>query len=122
MTQATLSRDLRYLRVAKVPEAGGYVYAFTDEDSQTGSRQRLIDEISSGFVSIGFSGNCCVLHTAVGHAAAVALAMDRLPVPGLLGTVAGDDTIIAILMEGVTADDFRRQLVRLVPELEGMTR
>ena len=121
VTQATLSRDLTYLKVVRIATAeDGYVYGFAGPASQSGSRRRLVDELASSMEGLEVSGNLCVIHTAVGHAGSVALALDKLGLPGLLGTVAGDDTIIGVLQEGTGASQLRGALAALVPEMEGM--
>ena len=115
-TQATLSRDLKMLKVGKLPDGrGGYTYAFRDEQDNAGSDASLQAVFLQGFRSIAFSGNLAVVHTLPGHGASVAFAMDKLAVAGILGTVAGDDTILAVLAEGTTARAARRALRRRVP-------
>lgn len=95
-TQATLSRDLKILKVGKLPNGrGGYTYAFGDEGAG-GSEADVQAMFLHGYRSIAFSGNLAVIHTLPGHAASVALALDRLAVEGIIGTVAGDDTILVI--------------------------
>ena len=119
-TQATLSRDLKVLKVGKLPDGrGGYSYAFRDQLDQAGSAASLQAVFVHGFRSIAFSGNLAVVHTLPGHAASVAFALDKLQVEGIIGTVAGDDTILAVLAEGVTAAAARRALRRCIPALTG---
>ncbi len=118
-TQATLSRDLKVLKVGKLPDGrGGYSYAFRDQD-QAGSAASLQSVFLHGFRSLAFSGNLAVVHTLPGHAASVAFALDKLQVEGIIGTVAGDDTILAVLAEGTTPAAARRALRRCIPELGG---
>ncbi len=106
VTQATLSRDLKYLKVAKVPDgAEGYLYSVPGYKKTINSdivSSVYIEDLKRGFISIAFSGNICMLKTLVGHANSVAAAVDNLSIPGILGTVAGDDTIFMLLSE--TAD------------------
>lgn len=115
-TQATLSRDLKVLKVGKLPDGhGGYTYAFRDQLDQSGSDVSLQSVFMHGFRSIAFSGNLAVIHTLPGHAGSVAFALDKLQVDGIVGTVAGDDTILAVLAEGVTAAAARSALQRRIP-------
>lgn len=118
-TQATLSRDLKILKVGKLPDGdGGYTYVFRDETGFAGSDASVQAMFLQGYRSIAFSGNLAVIHTLPGHAASVAFALDKLAVPGILGTVAGDDTILAVLVEGTSAGAARRVLRQRIPGIE----
>ena len=110
-----MSRDLKILNVGKLPNgSGGYSYTFRD-DAVGGSEADLHAMFLHGYRSIAFSGNLAVIHTLPGHAASVAFALDRMAVAGILGTVAGDDTIVAVLADGTGADDARMALERCIP-------
>lgn len=122
-TQATLSRDLKVLKVGKLPDGhGGYAYAFRDQLDQSGSDVSLQSVFMHGYRSVAFSGNLAVIHTLPGHAASVAFALDKLQVAGIIGTVAGDDTILAVLAEGVTPAASRRALQRRIPGIGDTSR
>ncbi len=117
VTQATLSRDLKALRVGKVSGTdGSYVYALPEESDR--SRGELIRDFRRGYLSMESSGNLVVLKTLPGHAQATAWARDNLEVPEILGTVAGDDTILIILRQGADFAALQRSLVRLMPGWE----
>ncbi len=78
VTQATLSRDLKYLRVGKLPDGqGGYRYGLA-ETGAPASEAGLIEDFRRGFMSIEFSGNQGVIKTLPGHASSVAFALDNL--------------------------------------------
>lgn len=99
VTQATLSRDLKELHVVKTTgEDGGYKYAIMEEMPGF--------EISS----CDISGNLLVLHTDPGMASAVALRVDGLQLAGILGTVAGDDTLLVVVAEGYDPHKIRKDL------------
>ena len=122
-TQATLSRDLKILKVGKLPNGdGGYTYAFRDETDSAGSETSAQAMFLHGYRSIAFSGNLAVVHTLPGHAASVAFALDQLAVPGILGTVAGDDTVLAVLADGTSAGAARGALRQRIPGIEESTR
>ena len=122
-TQATLSRDLKVLKVGKLPDGhGGYTYAFRDPLDQSGSDVSLQSVFMHGYRSIAFSGNLAVIQTLPGHAASVAFALDKLQVAGIIGTVAGDDTMLAVLAEGVTPAAARRALQRRIPGIGDTSR
>ena len=119
ITQATLSRDLKILKVGKLPNGrGGYIYAFRDDSDVGGSEASVQAMFLHGYRSIAFSGNLAVIHTLPGHAASVAFALDKLAVAGIIGTVAGDDTILAVLSEGTSAEAARLAFERRIPGLD----
>lgn len=119
VTQATLSRDLKFLKVGKVPDGrGGYLYSFPDEDSRAGSEASLISDFMRGFLLLQFSNGLGLIKTLSGHANSVAFALDHLAVPEVLGTIAGDDTILVIPKNGVTKDELLEGLLAKMPELK----
>ena len=97
VTQATLSRDLKDLRLVKVPEAGGGShYTLPEEWEHTPPLETLLPTL---FISAEGTGNLVVVRTMTGGAQAVALGIDWEEWPEILGTIAGDDTILLILRE-----------------------
>ena len=113
VTQATLSRDLKHLKVGKVPDGrGGYIYTFSDSARKVGSDKSLVEDLRRGFISIEFSGCEGVIKTLPGHASSVAFAIDNLSIREVLGTIAGNDTILLIPRDGVS----RRQLITALQE------
>jgi transcriptional regulator of arginine metabolism len=119
VTQATLSRDLKYLKVGKVPDGrGGYVYTFSDSASKVGSDKSLVEDFRRGFISIEFSGNQAVVKTLPGHASSVAFAIDNLNIPEVLGTIAGNDTILLVPRNGVSPGELFKGLQERIPGLE----
>ena len=109
VTQATLSRDLKQIKVAKISDGHeGYMYSIPGYQKVTSARSTSsvwVEDLRRGFVSLAFSGNICVITTLVGHANSVAAAIDNLELKGILGTVAGDDTIFAVMDEGVKKNE-----------------
>ena len=105
LTQATLSRDLKLLKVAKtVNDRGQYVYTLPRGGvSSTKSFSYNIAPISArGFISLQFSANIAVIRTLPGYASGMAYHIDNNQTNGdILGTIAGDDTIMLVLKEGV---------------------
>ena len=101
--QATLSRDLRELGLIRVSTPDGFRYASLDEVTpmaRPGSRNRIQRLIKK----MDVSGNLLVIRTAPGDAQAVGLSIDRSGWREVLGTVAGDDTLLVVLGEGISAD------------------
>ena len=94
VAQATLSRDLRELGVVKGP--GGYALPGVTPAGAplpAANGRALADALRAYLLRADRGGNLVVLGTGPGHAAALALAIDRAELPGVLGTVAGDDTV-----------------------------
>jgi len=119
VTQATLSRDLKYLKVGKVPDGrGGYIYTFSDSASKVGSDKSLVEDFRRGFISIEFSGSEGVVKTLPGHASSVAVAIDNLNIREVLGTIAGNDTILLIPRNGVSRNQLIKALQERIPGLE----
>ena len=117
MTQATLSRDLKFLRVGKMPRVGkGYVYILPDIE-KTVEENDISDLPFSGFVSVDFAQGMAVMKTLPGHANSLAYALDNLNAYEIAGTIAGDDTILIIPRDGVTKSDLINLLKSRVPGL-----
>ena len=95
VTQATLSRDLRELRIARVPTADGARYAVTDGTIEE-SRAALDTLLPQLFMRIDGVSEMAVLRTIPGGAQPIASALDGEGWPDILGTVGGDDTILII--------------------------
>lgn len=118
VTQATLSRDLKLLKVGKVSEgSSGYYYTLPTEEELRESETNYVADLRRGFISIEFSGNLAILRTITGHADTVGIALDNLGMEDILGTVAGDDTVLIVLREGATKESVIAQLAERVPEI-----
>ena len=121
VTQATLSRDLKALKITKVAnDLGNYMYIIPDsnglQDSLLFKGQRSMTVNSQiGFVSLEFSGNFAVIKTRNGYAAGLAYDIDMSHSRDILGTIAGADTVFAILREGVTHEEAIKFFSRFVP-------
>jgi len=114
VTQATLSRDLRDLRLVKVPGADGSShYTLPEEWDQTPPLETLLPTL---FVSAEGTGNLLVVRTMTGGAQAVALGIDWEEWPEVLGTIAGDDTILIILREAERLEEVRRRILGIAGE------
>jgi len=103
LTQATLSRYLKQLKVVKMPDAAGnYVYRLSGGMStRTKFLQKEQRHIpSSGFLSIEFSNRLAVIKTLPGYASSIASIIDQNVKTEIMGTIAGDDTILLIPRDG----------------------
>ena len=74
--------------------------------------------ISNGFISLRFSGNVAVIRTRPGYASSIAYDIDNGHIEEILGTIAGDDTIMMILNEGVTRTEVVKSLRRIIPNIQ----
>lgn len=119
VTQATLSRDLKHMNVVKAISASGrYIYTLPKGEGV------LPDELTAeetrrqtGFISIVFSGNLAVIRTRPGYASSLASDIDGRNLPDILGTIAGDDTILLVLREGTEQTEIARKLFPVIPDL-----
>jgi len=122
VTQATLSRDMKQLKVAKAAMANGkYIYVLPTETTYKRVQKPMTARdmlLSSGFKSIQFSGNMGVIRTRPGSASSIAYNIDNANLDQILGTIAGDDTIFVVLAEGVTADEAKRALSYIIPDIQ----
>ena len=119
VTQATLSRDLKLMKVGKVSDGNnGYVYTIPEEESFSENDQIYAQDFLRGYISIDFSGNICVIKTLGGYAHSVTNALDSMNIEEILGTIAGENCIFVCLREGVTGREFLSRLKEKIPELE----
>ncbi len=120
ITQATLSRDLKRLGAARIPDARrGYIYVLSQKDPELEISGSENSTLLSGFISIGFSSNFGVIKTLPGYASGIALFIDKQNRHEILGTIAGDDTILVIPSEGATRRDIVNALAEMEPDLAG---
>jgi len=116
LTQATLSRDLKFLQAGKRPDKEmGYVYTLPGNAVEVNSKGIEGTFPLNGFVSIDFAWNMALVKTRPGYAASIASAIDSLEAFEILGTIAGDDTILLIPREGIPREDVINVLAVLLP-------
>lgn len=117
VTQSTLSRDLREMRLARVPTGEGSRYATTESTPDT-SRVTLDELLPRLFDRIDGVGELLVLHTVPGGAQTIAFALDAEVWPDLLGTIAGDDTILLVCRSATARERLARRIRALAGEEE----
>jgi len=123
VTQATLSRDLKQLKASKIPdEKGGYKYVIANDANEKKQISSYDAFTMSGFVSIEFSGYLGIIQTKPAFSATIASAIDNAKLREVLGTIAGDDTILIIAREGFTKHDVIRALKNKFPVLKEIIR
>ena len=120
VTQATLSRDLKFLKVGKISDGhNGYFYSLLEDDERQEVDRTYLNDFLRGYISIDWSGNMVVIKTYSGHSDSVALAVDTLDLDDVLGTISGrDNTVFVCLKEGITGEDFINRIKESIPELE----
>ena len=118
LTQATLSRDLKFLRAARIADTKkGYIYFLPSQESEQANLLSGENFPLNGFVSIDFAWHLGVIRTLPGYAPSIASAIDNMGSYQVIGTIAGDDTILIIPREGTTKEDVKSMLARLIPEV-----
>lgn len=120
VTQATLSRDLKLLKVGKLSDGNnGYVYTLPDDDERQENDKTLAQDFLRGYISIDYSGNIVVIKTHSGYSDVVAVALDNLAMDEILGTIAGgDNCVFACLREGVAGEEFLKALKEKIPDID----
>jgi transcriptional regulator of arginine metabolism len=107
-TQVTLSRDLRELRLVKTQEG----YQQLAEEEEKGPQLAML--AAEFLQDVRCAQNLVVLRTAPGHANSVAVALDAEDWPDVVGTIAGDDTILVIAPDSGTAEAVREKLLGML--------
>lgn len=119
VTQATLSRDMKQLKIAKAASMNGkYVFVLPNETMyrripNTPSAHEMFQ--TPGFMSINFSGNLAIIRTRPGYASFIAYNIDNKDITGILGTIAGDDTIFIAVDTSIDRNTIVRGLEEVIP-------
>jgi transcriptional regulator of arginine metabolism len=114
VTQATISRDMRELKLAKVLTArGSYKYVVNQSRSHS-NNVKINNAMVDSIVSVNYSGNNIVVKTFPGLAQAVASGVDALNIHNILGCVGGDDTIIIVTTDVESSKDISEKITELM--------
>jgi len=114
VTQATLSRDVRELRLSKeTRENGLYCYAVPKKNAEDHS-QRLKKILKECVISYDLAQNFLVIHTLPGLASAAGSALDNMEIEGLVGTLAGDDTVFLAMRNVQSAEKLYEEIRELL--------
>ncbi len=114
VTQATISRDIKELKIVKATDENGvYRYCVTRGDSADAT-EKYYEIIRHAVRSIDFAGNICVIRCDVGMAQAACAAIDALRVEGIVGSLAGDDTIFVLCRTERDAGDMKKTINQLI--------
>lgn len=116
VTQATVSRDIRQMKLTKqVTEDGKQKYVYTTADSDV-MQDKYVSVLRAGFVSMDLAQNILVMKTVSGMAMALAAALDALNFPQIVGCIAGDDTIMIAIKTNEEAVEIMEEIQTLMNE------
>ena len=114
VTQATISRDIRELKLTKIStEYGRQKYAVMVEQGNRDISDKYVRIFHDALVSVDTAGNILVLKTVAGMAMAVAAAIDSMHFEGVVGCIAGDDTIMCAIRSSEDVDEVARMIEQL---------
>jgi len=114
VTQATVSRDIKELHLVKVATNKGVYKYSLPADQRFNPLQKLKRLLQDSFVSIEHSGHLIVLKTLPGNANAVASLLDHLEWEEIIGTIAGDDTILMICRENANIEEIMQRFTDML--------
>ena len=114
-TQATISRDIKELRIVKeLTSLGTYRYCVPEKDAPPALSDRLNTIFRECVISVDYAENLVVIHTLPGMANAAASALDAMRSGAVLGTLAGDDTVVVVMREGHAAAAFSGEIKAVI--------
>jgi transcriptional regulator of arginine metabolism len=119
ITQATLSRDLKLLKVIKMPDIdGSYKYSLPGTFNLSKSSPIIgTGHALDGFLSMEFTGNIGVIRTVPAFAQPISQAIDDAAFPEIAGTIAGNDTIFVAIRQGFTSRNVIQTFIHFFPEI-----
>ena len=114
-TQATISRDIKQLHLIKEPIGQGkYRYAISIQRKRLNIADKLRTILRESIVSMDHAQNLVVIKTMSGLASAAATALDSMRISGVIGSVAGDDTVLLVARDSKTAQDLCSEIMDMV--------
>lgn len=109
-TQATISRDIKELRLIKIASSnGGYKYSIAESEQDSGFVPRVRNIFRECVIKVDVAQNLVVIKTITGMANAAAFALDTMKISEIVGTIAGDDNVLIILRDNESAENFFEQ-------------
>ncbi len=116
VTQATVSRDIRELKLTKIAMNNGRQKYAVLADVDTGMMEKYARVLREGFVSIDMAQNIVVIKTVSGMAGAVCAAVDAMNMTEVVGSIAGDDTILCVIRSTEDAVKIMKRLRKIVEQ------
>ena len=114
VTQATVSRDIRELKLTKIAMDNGKQKYAVITDADSGMMEKYARVLREGFISMDLAKNIVVIKTVSGMAGAVCAAIDAMKIQEMVGSIAGDDTIICIIRDDEEAVKIMKKLRKIV--------
>lgn len=114
VTQATVSRDIRELKLTKIATGRGHYRYIVPKENRDLHRLHINHALAETIQRVEAAQNIIVVHTLAGMAQAVAIEVDKLALEDVLGCVAGDDTILIVARDGDTAADLATRMQNLI--------
>jgi len=123
ITQTTLSRDIKQLKISKMPnDKGNYTYMNPQNEpikiTRFISKEKPVSTLNRGFISFEFSYNLGVIKTRQGYASAMASDIETRASSVILGAIASENTILIIPREGITREEIFNSLEAIIPEIK----
>ena len=114
-TQATISRDIKELRLVKeLTGTGGYRYAQSDRKTASTADARLRNNFKEGVISVEIAQNIVVVRTMPGLASAACSALDNMNLSEIVGSLAGDDTAFLVMRDAESAAAFCEEIKEIL--------
>lgn len=114
VTQATVSRDIRELKLSKVPVGNGRQKYAVFQSEEATPENTYIQVMRNGFLSMDVAQNIMVIRTVSGMAMAVAAAVDAIKFPEVVGCIAGDDTIMVAVRSAQDTDSLMEKILKML--------
>lgn len=114
VTQATISRDIRELKLTKIAVDNGRQKYIVLKNQESGLNEKYVRVLRDGFVSMDIAQNIIVIKSISGMAMAVAAALDALHFDGIVGCIAGDDTVMCVIRSNEEAEKVMEKLIKIV--------
>lgn len=114
VTQATVSRDIRQLKLTKTAGANGRSHYIVQKETQQELGGKYIQVLKNGFSGMDTAQNLLIIHTVSGMAMAVAAALDELKIRDIIGCIAGDNTIMCATKSPENAEQVKIQLEKML--------
>ena len=118
VTQATVSRDIRELKLTKVAMDGGRQKYIAIQKTEPGLSEKYTRVLREGFLSMDMAQNILVIKTVSGMAMAVAAALDALQMNSIVGCIAGDDTIMCAIRTAEETVSVMEKLSKIINNVE----
>lgn len=114
VTQATVSRDIRELKLTKVAGDNGKQKYVVLQSTEADLFDKYVQVLRTGFLSMDRAQNILVIKTVAGMAMAVAAALDELRINGIVGSIAGDDTVMCAIRDNEEIVKVMEQIKKLI--------